>query len=65
MIVRQQQQAENGEIVAALIDDEATVKMLSQHSGHTWLLPRNPAYSPIDGDHASIMGKVVAVMRRI
>ena len=65
VIVRQQQQAENGEIVAALIDDEATVKMLSQHSGHTWLLPRNPAYSPIDGDHASIMGKVVAVMRRI
>lgn len=65
VVVRQQPTAENGEIVAALLDDEATVKTLSRQSGHTWLLPRNPAYSPIDGDQAQIMGKVVAVLRRV
>ncbi|WP_130865334.1 transcriptional repressor LexA [Acidipropionibacterium timonense] len=65
VVVRQQAMAENGEIVAALLDDEATVKTLSRQSGHTWLLPRNPAYAPIDGDNARIMGKVVAVLRRL
>jgi repressor LexA len=63
--VRSQPTAENGEIVAALLDDEATVKTLRRRDGKTWLLPHNPAYSPIDGDHARILGKVVAVLRRL
>ena len=65
VVVRRQQTAENGEIVAALLDDEATVKVLSRKNGKQWLLPQNPAYDPIDGDHASIMGRVVAVIRRV
>ena len=65
VVVRSQQTAENGEIVAALLDDEATVKTFKRRSGHVWLLPQNPAYEPIDGDHARILGKVVAVLRRI
>ena len=48
-----------------MLDDEATVKMLSQHSGHTWLLPQNTAYEPILGDHATIMGRVVTVLRAL
>jgi repressor LexA len=63
--VRQQPAAENGEIVAALIDGEATVKTYQQRQGHVWLMPQNPAYEPIPGDQATIMGKVVAVLRRI
>jgi repressor LexA len=63
--VRQQPTAENGEIVAALLDNEATVKTFKRADGHVWLLPHNSAYSPIDGDHASILGKVVAVLRRV
>lgn len=63
--VRSQPTAENGEIVAALLDDEATVKTLSRKQGKVWLLPQNSAYSPIDGEHARILGKVVAVMRRV
>jgi repressor LexA len=63
--VRQQPDAENGEIVAALIDGEATVKVYQRRDGKVWLLPRNPAYEPIPGDQASIMGKVVAVLRRV
>jgi repressor LexA len=63
--VRSQPTAENGEIVAALLDDEATVKTLKRKDGKTWLLPHNPAYDPIDGDHARIVGKVVAVLRRV
>ncbi|MBM3690346.1 MAG: transcriptional repressor LexA [Actinobacteria bacterium] len=65
VVVRRQPTADNGEIVAALLDDEATVKTLQRRDGHTWLLPHNPAYSPIDGDHATILGRVVAVMRRV
>lgn len=65
VVVRRQPTADNGEIVAALLDDEATVKTLSRRDGHTWLLPHNPAYSPIDGDHATILGKVVTVIRRV
>jgi repressor LexA len=65
VVVRQQQTAENGEIVAAMIDDEATVKTLQRKDGHVWLLPHNPAYSPIDGDDATILGRVVSVLRRI
>jgi repressor LexA len=63
--VRQQPAAENGEIVAALIDGEATVKTYQRRDGHLWLLPRNPAYEPIPGDQATIMGKVVTVLRRV
>jgi repressor LexA len=65
VVVRQQHNAENGEIVAAEIDGEATVKVFSQKDGHTWLLPRNSAFPPIPGEHATIMGKVVTVMRKV
>jgi repressor LexA len=65
VVVRQEQTAENGEIVAALIDGEATVKTFQRKDGHVWLLPHNPAYEPIDGKHATILGKVTAVLRRI
>ena len=65
VVVRQEQTAENGEIVAALIDGEATVKTFQRKDGQVWLLPHNPAYDPIDGTHATILGKVTAVLRRI
>lgn len=65
VVVRQQPDANNGEIVAALIDDEATVKMFRREGQQVWLVPRNPAYEPISGEHASILGKVVAVLRRV
>ncbi|BDS48859.1 LexA repressor [Rhodoluna sp. KAS3] len=65
VVVRQQQNAENGDIVAALLEDEATVKTFKQQDGHTWLLPRNSEFAPILGDHAVIMGKVVAVLRSV
>lgn len=65
VVVRQQQSADNGDIVAALIEDEATVKTFKQRDGHTWLLPRNSAFEPILGDHAVILGKVVAVLRTV
>ncbi len=65
VVVRRQNTAENGEIVTALLDDEATVKVLKRSEGKQWLLPRNPLYDPIDGDHATIMGIVVAVIRRV
>ncbi len=65
VVVRRQQSALNGDIVAALLDDEATVKTFRQRDGHTWLLPQNTRYEPILGDHASIMGKVVSVMRAL
>jgi repressor LexA len=63
--VRQQQVADNGDIVAAMIDGEATVKTFRRRDGHVWLLPHNAAYSPIDGDDATILGRVVAVLRRL
>ena len=65
VVVRQQQDAENGDIVAAMIDGDATVKTLQRRDGHVWLLPHNPAFSPIDGDEATILGKVVSVLRRV
>ncbi|OLT24997.1 repressor LexA [Nocardiopsis sp. CNR-923] len=66
VVVRQQPEANNGDIVAALLDDEATVKVLRREDdGHVWLMPRNDAYEPINGDDATILGKVVAVMRRV
>ncbi len=65
VVVRRQHTAENGDVVAALLDDEATVKTFRQRDGHTWLLPQNTSYEPILGDHATIMGKVVSVMRAL
>ena len=65
VVVRQQQHAEQGEIVAAMIDGEATVKTYKRRDGHVWLLPHNPAYEPIPGDEATILGRVVSVLRRI
>ena len=65
VVVREQHTAENGDIVAALLDDEATVKTFRKDHGHVWLIPHNPAYSPIDSTHAEIMGKVVTVLRKI
>ena len=64
VVVRRQQTANNGEIVVALIEDEATVKRFSRRNGHIWLLPENEAYLPIDGTYAQILGKVAAVVRR-
>ena len=64
-MVRRQSSAQNGEIVAALLDDEATVKTFRQRDGHTWLLPQNSSYEPILGDHATVMGKVVTVLRSL
>ena len=69
VVVRSQPDAANGEVVAAMIEDvdgaSATVKVLSRRDGHQWLLPRNSSYPPIDGDHATIMGKVVTVLRSL
>lgn len=65
VVVRRQADASNGDIVAALLDDEATVKTFRQRDGHTWLLPQNTQYEPILGDHATIMGKVVSVLRSL
>ena len=64
VVVRRQQTAENGEIVVALLEDEATVKRLSRKNGQIWLLPENDAYQPIDGTNAQILGKVTAVVRQ-
>ncbi|WP_372456828.1 transcriptional repressor LexA [Cellulomonas xiejunii] len=65
VVVRRQPVAENGEIVAAMIDGEATVKTFKRTDGHVWLLPHNPAYAPIDGDGATVLGRVVSVLRSL
>jgi len=65
VVIRQQPVAENGDIVAAMIDGEATVKTFKRSAEHVWLMPHNPAYTPIPGDEAEILGKVVAVLRRV
>ncbi|MCB1274145.1 MAG: transcriptional repressor LexA [Leucobacter sp.] len=65
VVVRQQRDAENGDIVAAMLDGEATVKVFRRRDGHTWLLPRNSAFEPILGDFAEVLGKVVAVFRSV
>ena len=65
VVVRQQPVAENGDVVAAMIDGEATVKTFQRKSGHVLLLPHNPLYEPIPGDEATILGRVVAVLRRV
>ena len=64
VVVRRQQTCNNGEIVVAMIDDEATVKRFSRQNGRVWLLPENEAYAPIDGTYAQILSKVSAVVRR-
>jgi len=65
VVVRQQPDAENGDIVAAMIEGEATVKTLQRRNGKAWLLPHNPAYQPIDGTEGTILGKVTAVLRKV
>lgn len=65
VVVRKQANAELGEIVAAMIDGEATVKTLARRDGHYWLLPHNPIFEPIPADNASILGKVVTVLRSL
>jgi repressor LexA len=71
VVVRRESDVENGDIVAAMIesdasaDREATVKTFKKSAGHVWLIPHNPAYTPILGDEATILGKVVAVLRRV
>lgn len=65
VLVRDQSVAENGEIVAAMIDGEATVKTLKLAIGHVWLMPHNTAYTPIPGDEAIILGKVFSVLRKV
>lgn len=65
VVVRSQNSATPGEIVAAMIDGEATVKVLSKKEGHIWLLPCNEDYAPIPGDEATILGKVVTVLRSL
>lgn len=64
VVVHRQPTAHHGEIVVALLGDEATVKRLSIQNGHVWLLPENEAYQPIDGTYATILGRVSAVVRR-
>jgi repressor LexA len=65
VVVRQQPTADNGTIVAAMIDGEATVKTFRRRDGHVWLLPQNPAYEPIPGDDATVLGRVVTVLRKL
>jgi repressor LexA len=69
-VVRRAPDAESGDIIAAMLDSaddgsEATVKTLRMHDSHVWLIPQNPAYTPIPGDEATIIGKVMAVLRRV
>ncbi len=65
VVIRQQSDAESGEIVAAMIDGEATVKTLKRSDNHVWLMPHNSAYTPIPGEKATILGRVVTVLRRV
>ena len=65
VVIRQEQTATNGQIVAAMIDGEATVKTFQRKDGHVWLLPHNDAYDPIPGDNATILGVVTAVLRSL
>ena len=65
VVVRQQPNADNGDIVAAMIDGEATVKTYKRRDGHVWLMPHNEAYAPIPGDDAVVLGRVVTVLRKV
>ena len=64
VVVHRQESFHDGDIVVALFEDEATVKTLRRKDGHIWLMPENPAYEPIDGEGAALLGRVVAVIRR-
>ena len=65
VVVRQQNVADNGDIVAAMIDGEATVKTFKRTRGQVWLMPHNPAFDPIPGNDAAVLGKVVTVIRKV
>jgi repressor LexA len=65
VVVREQSDVKNGDIVAARVDGDATVKTFQRTDGHVWLMPHNPAYAPILGDKATIMGRIVTVIRRV
>jgi repressor LexA len=65
VVIRQQNVADNGDIVAAMIDGEATVKTFKRTGGQVWLMPHNPAFDPIPGNDAAVLGKVVTVIRKI
>jgi repressor LexA len=65
VVIRQQKDANSGDIVAAMIDGEATVKIFSRKSGHIWLLPANDDFAPIDGDNCEVLGIVTAVLRSL
>ena len=65
VVIRQQHVADNGDIVAAMIDGEATVKTFKRTAGQVWLMPHNPAFDPIPGNDAAILGKVVTVIRKV
>jgi repressor LexA len=65
VVVRQQPVADNGDIVAAMLEGEATVKTFKRRDGRVWLMPQNSSYGPISGDEATILGRVVAVLRRV
>ncbi len=65
VVIRQQNVADNGDIVAAMIDGEATVKTFKRTAGQVWLMPHNPAFDPIPGNEAAILGKVVTVIRKV
>jgi repressor LexA len=65
VVVRRQPVADSGEIVAAMLDGEATVKTYKKRDGHVWLMPHNPAYEPIPGDEATVLGRVTAVLRSV
>ena len=65
VVVRRQQAAINGDVVAAMLDDEATVKTYKKVKNQVWLQPHNPLFDPIDGNDATILGKVTAVLRRV
>lgn len=65
VVIRQQPVADNGDIVAAMLDGEATVKTFRRRDGRVWLMPHNPAYDPIDGSEATILGRVVTVLRKV
>jgi repressor LexA len=65
VVVRRQPVADNGDVVAAMIEGEATVKTFKRRDGRVWLLPHNPAYEPIPAEAATILGRVVTVLRRV
>jgi repressor LexA len=65
VVVRQQSEAHSGQIVAAMIDGEATVKVYRRRNGHVYLEPRNPAYDVIDGDESVVLGVIVSVLRSV